>query len=455
MASGALQRPIVGGTGSESLSVIMARAQQQATAQSAQILSAANNIAKQRERAGQAAESAAFRLRMEGFQRMQFDQKKKIEDARLSISQDANKRAEDLQPLTKTSMGLDNDLKQLAKDRDPLERRVIEARLERAGLDNEGLRLEQEWINGIWGDKMSATREEYRAGRSRAELEAQVTFEQKEHLDKESFAVDSLGKMLQRISEFKKEASYLTDNDPYSLDRTNDSMREQLEYLPQKLKQEVAAIVNEEPLIYRDSKRAEEALMAVVDQLGMTDEEQRNLAGPMIESAGLGSPAGGLDVASVSVNAKGETTARYEPNSQRLAAELATQRRAAVEAFERDKANLEGSIKDQERLMALEGKKESPNESKMTNYEGAITAKRSDIRRKTTALEQELKDLEEEAKKKDAKPERNTGGLKFTLESGNGLPTGDGTVPPLIPAGIDPAAARDASAFLKQELGKP
>ena len=73
MASGALQRPIVGGTGSESLSVIMARAQQQATAQSAQILSAANNIARQRERAGQAAESAAFRLRMEGFQRMEFE----------------------------------------------------------------------------------------------------------------------------------------------------------------------------------------------------------------------------------------------------------------------------------------------------------------------------------------------------------------------------------------------
>jgi len=192
MASGALQRPIVGGTGSESLSVIMARAQQQATAQSAQILSAANNIAKQRERAGQAAESAAFRLRMEGFQRMEFDQKKKIEDARLSISQDANKRAEQLQPLTVKGMGLDNELKQLDVKMDPLRRQEMRARTQGISLQNQALRAGNEFNE--WSKPYRQAVVE--AGGTQAEIEVRQNEEVLAGMDRASQDLNSISSLV-------------------------------------------------------------------------------------------------------------------------------------------------------------------------------------------------------------------------------------------------------------------
>lgn len=115
---------------------VMARAQQAAVSQSATIISAANNIARARERAGQQATDSLFRMRLEEFQREQFAQKTKVENARLAIAQEENQRAGELFPLQKESAQLSNKLQQLNIDDAPLRRSMLAAQTSGVLLGN-------------------------------------------------------------------------------------------------------------------------------------------------------------------------------------------------------------------------------------------------------------------------------------------------------------------------------
>jgi endonuclease YncB( thermonuclease family) len=86
-----LVRPVV--PGATSIGNVIAQAQAAANAQSAQILAAANNIARNRQRAGERAADAVVQMRLEAFQREQFNQKKLIQDEQLKLAQSANQRA--------------------------------------------------------------------------------------------------------------------------------------------------------------------------------------------------------------------------------------------------------------------------------------------------------------------------------------------------------------------------
>ena len=107
------------------IGTVIARAQQSAASQSAQILAAANNIARGRERAGQAAADSMFRERLHQFQREQFAEKARVANERLALAQNADQRAQDLAPIQLSGAKLDNELKQTAIDQAPLRNALL------------------------------------------------------------------------------------------------------------------------------------------------------------------------------------------------------------------------------------------------------------------------------------------------------------------------------------------
>ena len=125
---------------------LVARAHQAAVAQSATIISAANGIARQRERAGQQAADALFRLRLEDFQRQQFAQKTKIENARLSLAQDENRRVNELHPLNVRSAELSNQLNEINVDQAPLREAALRANIAGKLIGNQAAGTELQFL---------------------------------------------------------------------------------------------------------------------------------------------------------------------------------------------------------------------------------------------------------------------------------------------------------------------